>query len=152
MQWFGRVRKVVTFLAYSTIFWNWPVSAKHWMTLLGTFALRYTLRARVGSEAFTRSPSSSEHSSYNTCTIAGTSYYILHCIVTLHSVYNPHHFQHYHFKNHLLGYLWTSSGLQPLPLCSNPPIVPCLPSAISPAVACVPAAARACTAPETQTC
>lgn len=36
------------------------------MTLLGTLALRYTLRARVGSDAFTRSPSSSEHSNYNT--------------------------------------------------------------------------------------
>ena len=57
--------KNCTFLAYSTIFWNCPVSAKHWMTLLGTLALRYTLRARVGSEAFTRSPSSSEHSSWN---------------------------------------------------------------------------------------
>lgn len=33
------------------------------MTLLGTFALRYTLRARVGSTDFTKSPSSSEHSS-----------------------------------------------------------------------------------------
>lgn len=36
------------------------------MTLLGTLALRYTLRAKVGSVAFTRSPSSSEHSNYNT--------------------------------------------------------------------------------------
>lgn len=38
------------------------------MTLLGTLALRYTLRAKVGSDAFTRSPSSSEHSNYNTNT------------------------------------------------------------------------------------
>lgn len=36
------------------------------MTLLGTLALRYTLRAKVGSDAFTRSPSSSEHSNYST--------------------------------------------------------------------------------------
>jgi len=63
------LRRFFTFLAYSTIFWNWLVSAKHWMTLLGTLALRNTLRARVGSEAFTRSPSSSEHSSCNTHTI-----------------------------------------------------------------------------------
>ena len=36
------------------------------MTLLGTLARRYTLRAKVGSDAFTRSPSSSEHSNYDT--------------------------------------------------------------------------------------
>ena len=35
------------------------------LTLFGTLALRYTERARVGSAAFTKSPSSSLHSNCN---------------------------------------------------------------------------------------
>lgn len=37
---FNVTRNEPTFFAYSTIFWNWPVSAKHCITLLGTFALK----------------------------------------------------------------------------------------------------------------
>ena len=77
-------------LHLTMIFWNWPVSAKHWITYKqrktlrskdrlvnqtlsshtfpGTPALRKTERARVGSTCFTSSPSSSEHFS---CKVRG---------------------------------------------------------------------------------
>lgn len=97
------------------------------MTLLGTLALRYTLRAKVGSDAFTRSPSSSEHSNYDTNTATGVT-------------------------EDLERWRSSTSWLQPLLRCPGPAGLPCPPSAISPAVACDPAAAQACTAPRTQTC